>query len=73
MRNMFAGQINRISGLGISAGTGRTKMKRKTSKAADLDPFTGRKRTAHLLKQTPDREFYIPVRKMALLIRNFFD
>lgn len=72
VRDVFPGQIHRIPGFGISAGTRRAKMERKTSKAANLDPFAGGKCAAHLLKQAPYRELYIPVRKVTLLVRNFF-
>ncbi len=41
MRNMLAGEGDRLSGLGIAALPRRTKMQRKASEAANFDAFAG--------------------------------
>lgn len=51
MRNMFAGQRDRIAGLGIAPDACCSEVERETPETTDLDALTMTERLAHHLQQ----------------------
>src|SRR4051812_13669323 len=56
MRDVLAGQCDRIAGLGIPAGPRWAEMQGKTTEAADLDALAMGQCATHHLEQRLDRE-----------------
>ena len=67
MRNVLAGERDRLAGLRIAALARRTEMQREAAEAADLDALAAGERVAHDLEHLLDRELDV-LRGQVLLL-----